>query len=112
MNLLSQFEFRKAIALHWINPEYTKQRKRRAGEYDIQSKTRKGSLGGTLVASSLTMDDTLRATPSKKRRIGQFVNDKALDPISGTLACRLNPSMDHFLEVPEKNKQDAVSIGG
>ena len=63
-NLLSQFEFRKSIALHWINPEYTKQRKRRQDEYEVQTKTRKGSLGGTSAASSLTMDDSLRASSS------------------------------------------------
>ena len=69
---MSQYDFQKAIALHWINPDYTKQQRKKETIFEMQLNTKKG----LSEASSVTLDDTLIASPPKQRRIANFVNDK------------------------------------
>ena len=96
---VNHYEYIKQIALAWINqdvywPKEIKQKKRKTEQDDGKRKTRR-------VARAL---DTDSSTSSKTSKATSF-NEKTLHP-TGKLSCRLNTSVQHFLECsPVRRRQ-------
>ena len=91
--LMSHHDFRKAIALYWINPEeYEKELKVAAQSYKLKRKSTSSSV------SSISIDSSIQE-PTKKIKTGQhYVTDMSLCPSSGSLKCRLDQNLDHIPE--------------
>ena len=95
-DLMTHHEFRKAIALYWINPEEY-QRDLKVANLAFKLRKRKSSAS----VLSISMDSSLQqdGTPptSKKIKTGvHYVSDTSLCPSSGVLKCRLDKNLDHI----------------
>lgn len=99
--VLSHYEYIKAIALAWIEPEeYAPQRvirKRKSredridhSEVSMRSRTRRANVQSTAstVVSGLTTEDG--SSTSRNATTNATINDKSLNPSNGKLKCRLN----------------------
>ena len=82
---MSQHDFRKAIAITWINPQFyqenyvdntTKNTGKRAWQNDVSSLSSTSNQSKTMVA--------------------QKVTDDSLHPLTGKLSCRLNSELNHL----------------
>ena len=91
--ILSQYDFRHAIALKWLGVEHQS-----ANPSDNEGSEPKRRKSDAISLSSAYSTDTLtgkRAT---------YVTDAALDPLNGSLRQRLNEFTDHY---PERSKLKA-----
>ena len=89
---MSHHNFRKAIALYWINPDkYEKEVKQSLKMYKLKRKSMSSSV------SSISMDSTIQ-TPKKVKTGQHYVTDMSLCPSTGTLKCWLDQNLDHIPE--------------
>ena len=99
-DLISHHDFRRAIAIYWINEEYSKRTRVSEGTIVIGWKCKKsqGSRGESSTVSTLTQD-----TITKKKK-ACAVTDSSLCPERGALKTRLNSALDH---IPDEAKPNA-----
>ena len=102
-DLLSHHDFRREIALYWINPEY---KGTVEGAHQVRMKALNRN-GGVSVMSEVTIDSSICSTPRKKRK-GQDDSDtivkkkKSTKVTASTIApnghyyMRLDTTADHF----------------
>ena len=106
--LLSQHDFRKIIAIAWINKSYFKkyvESKEECREMVIEYervKRKRGtvasissisSASGVVTRSKDTTDDNI---PVEKKQRATALTDVALKSVVGKFACRLIPELDHL----------------
>ena len=107
----THLEFRKDIALAWINPkEYMADQKQAAAKTPMNRKRKRDDASGV---SGITLDSALRSTvtepsvrtqPTKKLKRTVRISDDALDPTAGKLSCRLDHTLDHIPIRPHNSK--------
>ena len=97
--LMSHHDFRKAIALYWINPqEYESEIKNKAS-FTLK---RKCSSSTASSVSSISMDSSIKKSKFVKTGI-HHVTDASLCPNNGSLKCRLDKNVDHIpMESPAR----------
>ena len=101
-DLLSHYDFRKDIALYWINPdlymEDNKQLAQASEEFSISRKKR----NPIVLSSSQSSISNLSSPPTSIVKRSAALTDGSLK-LTGILKCRLDRSIDH-LPIPAKNK--------
>ena len=107
----THLEFRKDIALAWINPkEYMADQKQAAAKTPMSRRRKRDDASGV---SGITLDSALRSTvtepsvptqPTKKLKRTVRMSDDALDPTAGKLSCRLDHTLDHIPIRPHNSK--------
>ena len=98
-----QYDFRKAIAEYWINPELItseKESNKRKFEIEIPSPS---TLSALSLLSPGTATCTTIATESSSNQRSSRVDTASLEP-TGRLSLRLNRSVDH---IPDESKNKA-----
>ena len=90
--LLSHYEYRKDIAMYWINPElYTEKMKLLPITEFTISRKRKPTNEGSSCSDSISE----LTSPSRSGKRMALINDASLQ-LNGSLNCRLDRSRDHL----------------
>ena len=98
----THFEFRRDLAMTWINEEYFK-------SYKEGKRKLNYAFGEDSIMSPITLYSTLKSVGSKRSKRSTLVTtvarnsqitDDSLEPESGRLRCRLNKNPDHLPEKP------------
>ena len=95
---MSQYEFRKNIALHWIAPVRAKELEKKAQKFQIH---RKSSSPSVASLSSMSMD-SLFAAENARRRCVRTCDDTLEE--TGALRCRLDTTLCHLPIKPQSKK--------
>ena len=106
----SHMEFRKDIALAWINPKEYNTELTQAASMKTPTRRRRRRDEDESGVSGITLDSALQSTitastsrPTKKLKKTRM-SDDALDPVAGKLACKLDTTLDHTLIRPPNSK--------
>ena len=95
-DLFSHHDFRKEIALAWINPNERKNAIQKPADSII---TRRKRFSSEISTPSTITEESLTLRNKKATRM----TDEALKP-NGSLSCRLQAAYDHLPERPHTNK--------
>ena len=90
-DILSQYEFRKEVALSWINVNAKSNEENPAG-----SRGKRSAPSVVVTESVETRGSKRQRQQTKKSKKAPRVNDKTLHPIDGALRCRLNTNIHHL----------------
>ena len=90
-DLITHHDFRKAIALYWINPAEYDQELKAEKPYDV-----KRNISSTSTVSSVTVDSSVSYSTKTIKTGLHHVTYASLCPITGNLRCRIGPMIDHI----------------
>ena len=89
--LMTHHDFRKTIALYWINSAEYDQELKAEKPYDVKRKS-----SSTSTVSSVTVDSSVSYSTKKIQTGLHHVADASLCPSTDNLRCRLDPIINHI----------------
>ena len=108
-DLISHHDFRKRIALYWINPEECINGVKRS-LFSISSDSRKRRMTKSDTATSVSSISTISTstTQMNKKSRACVINDKSLHHSSSLSKTRLNRSLDHIADIGRPSARCAL----